>query len=547
MTDPVPPAQPAAAGDSLVDLHGRSPWSMLPALLVGFFMIMLDTTIVNIAVPSLVSSFDAGLVAVGWVNSAYLLSYAILLLVAGRLGDRYGPRPMFIAGLAVFTAASLACGVAPTIGWLIAARAVQGIGGALVTPQTMTLITRVFPERQRGTALGLWGTIAGVAAIAGPLLGGLLVETVGWQWIFFVNVPVGVVALWLAFRRLPVLTTQARTLDLVGVALSVVGLFLVVFGLQEGSTYDWGTISGPITVWGVIGAGLVVLVVFGLLQARRGEDALLPMRLFRRRNFLLGNVAGAAVTSAMIGIYFPIMLYLQEILGLSAIHAALVDLPGSVVSAAVAPFVGRLSDRMPGKWIVATGFGGMALGVAWLAGWTDVERTAWHLVFPLALFALGVTAVMSPLSNLVSAGLEASSAGAASGAFNMTRQVGGVIGSAAIVVMLSARAAVEIPAMARSLADGLSAQGREVLLQALTSGGLSQGTSGDVTLPEGTPASVVTEVHAAAIQAVHTGFAAATAQTMLLACAVVVVGLLAGLAMRSGAEPARTTAPVEAG
>ncbi|MCG2801836.1 MAG: DHA2 family efflux MFS transporter permease subunit [Cellulomonas sp.] len=526
------------APTSLVDLGGRSPWSILPALLAGFFMIMLDTTIVNIAVPSLVSSFGADLVAVGWVNSGYLLSYAILLLVSGRLGDRYGPRPVFIVGLTVFTLSSWACGMAPTIGWLIAARVVQGIGGALVAPQTMTLITRVFPERQRGTALGLWGTIAGVAAIAGPLLGGVLVETVGWQWIFFVNLPVGAVALWLAFRRLPVLSTQARSLDLVGVVLSVVGLFLVVFGLQEGATYDWGTIAGPITVWGVIGAGVLVLAVFGVIQTRRGDDALLPMRLFRRRNFLLGNVAGAAVTFAMIGIYFPIMLYLQEILGLSAIHAALVDLPGSVVSAAVAPFVGRLSDRLPGKWIVVTGFGSMAVAVGWLAGWTDVERTAWHLVFPLALFALGVTAVMSPLSNLVSVGLEASTAGAASGAYNMTRQVGGVIGSAAIVVMLSARAAVAIPEAARSLAEGLSVQGREVFLQALATGGLSHGTSGDVTLPDGTPASVVAEVQAAAVQAVHTGFATATAQTMLLACAVVVVGLLASVLMAASPAPA---------
>jgi len=201
-----------SAATPAVDLHGRSPWSILPPLCLGFFMIMVDTTIVNIAVPTLQEAFDASLVTVGWVNSAYLLTFAVLLLVTGRLGDRFGPRPVFVTGLVVFTLASLACGLAGSVGVLIAARAVQGIGGALMTPQTMAMITRAFPSDKRGAALGVWGSVAGVATIMGPVLGGILVETVGWEWIFYVNIPVGVVALWLSLTRLPALPrTRARS------------------------------------------------------------------------------------------------------------------------------------------------------------------------------------------------------------------------------------------------------------------------------------------------------------------------------------------------
>ena len=250
------PSASAAVPPAFADLRGRSPWSVLPPLCLGFFMIMLDTTIVNIAVPTLVRELGASLTAVGWVNSAYLLTFAVLLLVTGRLGDRFGPRRVFILGLVVFTAASAACGLADSIGVLVAARAVQGVGAALMTPQTMSMITRVFPPARRGAAMGVWGAVAGVATITGPVLGGLLVETAGWELIFFINVPVGLVALWFSFRNLPALATHARSFDVVGVVLSVVGMSLLVFGLQEGDTYDWGAIAGPVTVWTVIAAGV---------------------------------------------------------------------------------------------------------------------------------------------------------------------------------------------------------------------------------------------------------------------------------------------------
>ncbi|MBD5786987.1 DHA2 family efflux MFS transporter permease subunit [Cellulosimicrobium terreum] len=504
---------------------------MLPALILGFFMIMVDTTIVNIAVPTLVRELDASLVAVGWVNSAYLLSYAVLLLLAGRLGDRYGPKPVFVAGLVVFTAASAWCGLSGSIGMLIAARVVQGVGAALMTPQTMAMITRVFPPRQRGAAMGLWGATAGVATIAGPLLGGVFVETWGWEWIFFVNVPVGVVALWFAFRRLPRLQTNKSSFDVVGVVLSVVGLFAVVFGLQEGETYDWGTIAGPITVWSLIGGGLLVLVGFVLWQRHLGDRALLPLKLFRSRNFSLANVAGMSVSFAMIGIFFPLTIFLQSILGLSPLEAALINLPGSLISGVVAPLAGRLSDRVPAKWVVATGFASLAVAVAWLSAVVRPETEVWPILLPMALFGIGTGCVFSPLANLATSGLDHSTAGAGAGAFNTTRQVGGVIGSAAIVATLTARLSVTLPAAAEQAAASLPAQFRQQFVDGFASAGQSLGGGAAPDLPPGVPDDVARQVTAAATTAFHEGFATAASQTLLVTTVVLVVGLVCAIAM----------------
>ena len=527
---------------ALVDLGGRSPWSTLPPLILGFFMIMLDTTIVNIAVPTLVTDLDADLVAVGWVNSAYLLSYATLLLLAGRLGDRFGSRGVFLVGLVVFTAASAWCGLSGHIGVLIAARVVQGIGAALMTPQTMAIITRVFPPDKRGAAMGLWGATAGVATIAGPLLGGVFIEYVSWEWIFFINVPVGVVALVLALRYLPRLETHATTFDVLGVVLSVVGLGAFVFGVQEGSSYDWGTIVGPISVWSIIGLGVVVLGIFVWWQGRQGSAALMPLALFRNRTFALSNVSGMAISFAMIGIFFPLTIFLQSILGLSPIQAALINLPSSLVSGVVAPLAGRLSDRLPGKWVVSTGFAFLAVGVGIVAAMITPDLVAWHLVFPMLLFGAGTGMVFSPLANLATSGLDATTAGAGAGAFNTTRQMGGVLGSAVIVASLTSRLSVELPAAGRAAADGIPADFRQQFLDALTtmSGQLSMdaagGPAGGFELPDGIPAAVKDQIVAVVTGVIHSGFASATAQTLLVAVAVLVVGLVVSLLI-----PARAT------
>ena len=333
-------------------------------------------------------------------------------------------------------------------------------------------------------------------------------------------------------RTLPTLPTANRSFDGLGVLLSVVGMFLVVFGVQEGATYDWGTIAGPITVWSVIGVGLLVLVAFVLWQRHLGSDALLPLSLFHHRNFSLSNVAGAAVSFAMMGIFFPFTLFLQEVLGLEPLQAALVGLPGSLISGVVAPFAGRLSDKIAGKWVVASGFALLAVAITWLAVAVQPDAPVWHLVLPMILFGVGTGALFSPLANLATSGLDGRTAGAGAGAFNTTRQIGGVIGSAAVVAMLTSRLAVTIPAAAKDAAGQLPEELRQPFVDGFASGSFASGAAPQ--LPSSVPADVAARIQDVALQAVHSGFATAVTQTMLLTVGVLVLGLVASLAMKGG-------------
>ncbi|MDF2555366.1 MAG: ribZ, partial [Microbacterium sp.] len=283
-----------ASGSSGSAAPVRGPWPALWALVIGFFMILVDTTIVSVANPAIKAALDPAtgdLDNVVWVTSAYLLAYAVPLLITGRLGDRFGPKNIYLIGLAIFTLASLGCGLSGSLGMLIGMRAVQGLGAALMTPQTMAVITRTFPPQHRGAAMGLWGATSGVAMLVGPLAGGLLVDGLGWEWIFFVNLPVGVVGFVLAWILVPNLEKHPHRFDLVGVVLSAVAMFLIVFGLQEGEHYDWGPIWGPVTVWMLIAAGVVVLGVFIWQQFRTRSEPLVPMDLFRDRNFSVSSLA----------------------------------------------------------------------------------------------------------------------------------------------------------------------------------------------------------------------------------------------------------------
>ena len=211
-----------------------NPWAALWTLVLGFFMILVDTTIVSVANPSIMGALETTMTATLWATSAYLLAYAVPLLITGRLGDRFGPRRIYLIGLATFTLSSLACGLSPSIEMLVAARVFQGLGASMMTPQTMAVITRIFAPRERGSAMAIWGVTAGAATLIGPILGGFLLDSLGWEWIFFINIPVGVIAFVLTLRFVPVLPTNAHRFDWLGVALSAVGMFLLVFGIQEG-------------------------------------------------------------------------------------------------------------------------------------------------------------------------------------------------------------------------------------------------------------------------------------------------------------------------
>ncbi|RZS64756.1 EmrB/QacA subfamily drug resistance transporter [Agromyces ramosus] len=423
----------------------RRPWPALWALVIGFFMILVDSTIVSIANPAILRDLDADITSVLWATSAYLLAYAVPLLITGRLGDRFGPKRVYMIGLVVFTLASLWCGFSGDITMLIAARAVQGLGAALMTPQTMAVITRIFPPNQRGAAMGLWGAVAGVATLVGPILGGVLVDSLGWEWIFFVNVPVGVIAFVLAWRLVPNLETHSHRFDWLGVALSAIGMFLLVFGIQEGETYDWGTIVGPITVWGLIVSGVVVLVAFVVWQRFNPAEPLLPLGLFRDRNFSLSNVAISLVGFGIVAMPLPLAFYYQVARGLTPTQAALMLVPMALVTGVAAPFVGRLIDRVDPKWIAFSGFVVTALSLWWTASLITPDQELWVLLIPSGLLGLGLSGIWAPLASSATRNLPPAQAGAGSGVYNTTRQVGAVLGSAAIAALLNARLAAELP------------------------------------------------------------------------------------------------------
>ena len=420
-----------------------SPWPALWALVIGFFMILVDTTIVSVATPALMASFDADVNEVLWVTSGYLLGYAVPLLVTGRLGDLVGPRRVYLVGLAVFTLASFWCGLSgtldTTIGWLVAGRVVQGLGASMMTPQTMAVITRTFPAERRGQAMALWGATAGVATLVGPVLGGVLVDTAGWEWIFWVNIPVGIVGLVLAARLVPRLETHAHSVDLPGVALSAVGLFALVFGIQEGRTYDWGRIVGPVTVPGLIVVGLVMMVLFVVRQATTRGEPLVPLGLFADRNFTLANLAITTMAFTVTAMAFPFYLWAQDARGLSPTTAALLMAPSSVMAFLLAPVAGWLTDRVHPRWLVGAGTTLLALSIWLLTVVMAPDTPLWQVVVTSTIMGVANPLIWGPLSTTATRNLPMSRAGAGAGVYNTTRQLGAVLGSAAIAVLMGAR------------------------------------------------------------------------------------------------------------
>ncbi|WP_377108454.1 DHA2 family efflux MFS transporter permease subunit [Propionicimonas sp. T2.31MG-18] len=444
------------------------PWPALWALVVGFFMILVDTTIVSVANPRIMQGLDADINSVIWVTSAYLLAYAVPLLVTGRLGDRFGPKRIYLIGLVVFTVSSAWCGLAGSIEMLIAARAVQGLGAALLTPQTMAVITRTFPPHDRGRAMSLWGATAAVATLVGPVLGGLLVDSLGWEWIFFVNVPVGIVGFLLAWRLVPTLETHSHQFDIPGVVLWAIGMSCLVFGIQEGETFDWGTIWGPVNVWSLIGLGVAVLGVFLWWQRRGRGEPLLPLRLFSDRNFSLGNAAIAMVGIAVTSNALPLVFYYQLVLGFTPTRAALQLVPMALFSGVLAPVVGRLVDRVHPRYLATAGLLMMAASMLWYAVWLVPDESLWwRLLFPSALMGIGSAFTWSPIGTTTTYNLAPADAGAGSGVYNSVRQVGSVLGSAAIAALIQARLAASLPGGA---AAGASAETSGQLPEALRAG-----------------------------------------------------------------------------
>jgi EmrB/QacA subfamily drug resistance transporter len=409
-------------------------------MLVGFFMILVDATIVAVANPSIMDKLGASYDAVIWVTSAYLLAYAVPLLVAGRLGDRFGPKNLYLLGLTVFTAASLWCGLAGSIEMLIAARVVQGIGAALLTPQTLSTITRIFPADRRGVAMSVWGATAGVATLVGPLAGGVLVDRLGWQWIFFVNVPIGIIGLALAVWLIPVLPTQKHRFDLLGVLLSGIGMFMMVFALQEGQSHHWAP-----WIWGTLAGGIGFMAAFLVWQSVNRNEPLIPLVIFRDRDFSLANLGVATIGFVVTATFLPLTFYAQAVCGLSPTRSALLTAPMAIATGVLAPFVGKIVDRSHPRPVIGFGFSVLAIAMTWLSIEMTPTTPIWRLVLPLTAMGIGSAFIWAPLAATGTRNLPPKLAGAGSGVYNSTRQVGSVLGSAGMAAFMTSRISAEMP------------------------------------------------------------------------------------------------------
>ena len=511
-----------------------NPWWVLFFLSLGFFMILLDTTIVNIAIPSIIPALKSSFDQILWVLNAYLLVYAVLLITFGRLGDIVGQRRLFIVGLVIFTAASALCGLAQDGDQLIAARILQGVGGAILTPQTLSIITMIFPPERRGAAFGLWGAVAGVASVTGPTLGGFLVSYVDWRWIFYVNVPVGIIALLGAFFIVPDLRPGRRhRLDMVGVVLASAGLFGIVFGLVEGQRYDWGAFWGQVTIPEIIAAGVIVFLGFVIFE-RFQPEPLLPLSLFGNLNFSVAIWISAAVSFGLLGFFIPITIFLQSVLGFSALKAGLTFIPMSLMSAITAPIAGRLSDRFGGKYILMAGLTLFAVGlglVVYLISLSATQATFWG---PAAVAGIGMGMTFAPLTTVAMRDIRPQMAGAASGVLNTVRQLGGAVGSAVIGAVLQNRLASELHDQAVAYSGQVNPAFRNRFIDGFShvaSSGFKVGVgqTGGVQLPANVPPSIAQSLQSLFRTVFDNAYVNAVRPTLAVSIVVLGVGALSCL------------------
>ncbi|WP_158674675.1 DHA2 family efflux MFS transporter permease subunit [Streptomyces hoynatensis] len=535
-----------------------NPWVVLIVLCSGFFMIMLDSTIVNVALPAMLDGLDGSLDQILWVINAYLLAYATLLITGGRLGDIFGPRNLFITGLSVFVLASIACGVSQNTTQMIIARVVQGLAGALLTPQTLTIITAVFPKERRGAAMGVWSALIGMSAIAGPIIGGVLVDGVNWRWIFFVNVPIGAVGLWGAFRFVPDLRPgRSHRLDLPGVLLVSASLSLIVYGLIEGERYDWGECWGPITIWEIIGAGVVLLIAF-VVYERRPSEPLLPLALIRNRNFAVLNWLQALIAFGLMALYLPVVLFLQSVLDMSAIRAGLTMAPWAVATMFTAPFAGRLADKYGAKWVLMLGLALFSLGVGLMIAAVDLDAGFLSFLLPGFVAGGGLGLSMAPLTAEALREVPPVQVGAASGMLNAVRQVGSVIGTAVVGAVLQAQLSSSFASQARDRVAGVDAPAEvktqliDAFSEASDSGlQVAPGQNGGVALPDGVAPDTASTLEQVAHDVFVNGFTDAVKPTLAVPVVVLAVAALSCLAIarrRAAAEvtPAPAAAPDKA-
>ncbi|HYI23267.1 MAG TPA: DHA2 family efflux MFS transporter permease subunit [Candidatus Limnocylindrales bacterium] len=414
---------------------------------VALLMVTLDNLVVVTALPVIRTELNASLEDLEWTVNAYTLTFATLLLTGAALGDRWGRRRMFVVGLVIFTAASAAAAMSNSIETLIAARAVQGAGAAMVVPLTLTLLSAAVPADRRGLALGAWGAIGGLAVALGPVVGGAIAEGLNWHWIFWINVPIGLALLPMAWLRLTESRGESDKLDLPGLALVSVGLLALVWGVIRGNPDGWTSVG----VVASIGLGIALLVAFFVWETR-APAPMLPPRFFRSRAFSMANLASLLMYFGMFGSVFLLTQFLQIAQGYSPFQAGLRVLPWTLAPIFVAPIAGAMSDRIGGRWLMGTGLALQAAGLAWLGLVATPEVPYSQLIIPFVISGIGMGLFFAPVANVVLSAVRPSEEGQASGANNAIREVGGVFGVAVLASVFSATGSYVSP---QAFVDGL--------------------------------------------------------------------------------------------
>jgi EmrB/QacA subfamily drug resistance transporter len=443
LADPVVPVRATVASR----MTPRALWT-LAITSAAVFMVTLDNLVVTTAIPVIREDLHASLSGLQWTVNAYTLTFAVLLLTGAALGDRFGRRRLLAIGIAIFTAASAGAALAPTIVALDIARAVQGVGGAIVMPLTLTILSAAVPAERRGLALGIWGGISGLAVAFGPLVGGAIVSGISWHWIFWLNVPLGLALLPLILLRLDESRGPASTLDLRGLALGSTGLVGIVWALVRANDVGW---TAPQIV-GAFAGGIALLMAFVAWELRAAHP-MLPMRFFRNRTFALANVASLFMFFGMFGSIFFIAQFFQTVQGLSPLQSGLRLLPWTAMPMVVAPIAGAVSDRIGGQRLMATGLALQAVGLGWIAVVATPTTAYVEFVGPFLISGVGMALFFAPVANVVLSSVKPAEEGQASGANNAIRELGGVFGVAVLAAVFAAHGSY---ASGQQFVDGMN-------------------------------------------------------------------------------------------
>jgi EmrB/QacA subfamily drug resistance transporter len=505
-------------------VENRAKWLTLGAMCFALFMMMLDNTVVNIALPTIQQKFNATTSALEWIVNGYTLSLAVLMVTMGKLGDIFGRKRVFLVGLTVFTIASFACGIAPNLGTLVFFRVLQGIGGSIMMPGTLSIITATFQGKERAQAIGIWAGISGLALAAGPVIGGTLVEYVNWQSIFFINVPIGIVAFLVATRVVGESSdpTASRTVDYAGVVTLTASIFAFTLALIEGQ--GWGWASGRII--GLFVAAAVLLVTFVIVENRQAHP-MVEFGIFRSTAFLAANVITFVLSFGMFGVFFFLTLYMQNVLGYSAIQAGVRSLPTTALIIVSAPIAGRLTGRIGARPVVFTGL--VLVGIALLMNALRLTaHSPYSTLLPsFLLTGIGMGAAMSPLSAVAMGAVERTKAGVASGVLGMTRQLGGVFGVALLGAVFAHRSQTHVAESVAALPVPDAVKSQIVANASLGKGGS--------TLP-GVSADLIVRIKDAVLGGVVNGLT----DTMFIAAIACFVGAALALMLRRPAEEIET-------